>query len=73
MSLSTRESVKSTTSSNRVKVIAGRVHEGDTISGRRVTGLGKTWVETIRDEDACVWRLQPGQDYRVTMQYAYFS
>lgn len=59
--------------SNRIKIIAGRVHEGDTISGRRVTGLGKTWVETIRDEDACMWRLQPGQDYRVTMQYAYFS
>lgn len=64
---------KPTTSSSRVKIVAGSVQVGGMISGQVVSGLGKIWVETVRDEDACVYGLQPGMNHRVSMQYAYFN
>lgn len=64
---------KSTSNVGRVKIIAGRVQVGGMINDHVVTGLGKIWVETVRDEDACVYGLQPGMNHRVSMQYAYFN
>lgn len=57
----------------RIKIRAGTVAVGSTIAGRTVTGLGREWVETVPDHDACVWGMEPGRDYRVRMQYAYLE
>ena len=58
---------------NRKKVVAGTVKIGGVIGGLSVTGLGKTWVETVADHDACVYGLEPGRSHRVTFQYAYLE
>ena len=46
---------------------------GDEIRGKKITGLGKEFVKFIRDDEACAYALQPGRDYRIRMQYAYFN
>jgi hypothetical protein len=57
----------------RVKIVADSRRVGDQINGHTITGFGKTWVETVRDEDACAYGLRPGMNHRVSMQYAYFN
>jgi len=39
-----------------------------------ITGLGKSWTEYPTDDTACVYELEPGQDYYspIQYQYAYF-
>ena len=60
-------------SSRRIKVRLGSAKVGDARDGLLVTGLGRDWVETIPDHDASVWGLQPGNDHRVRVQYAYLG
>jgi hypothetical protein len=57
----------------QIKIRAGSLQVGDLISGRVITGFGKTWTEIIRDDETSIWGLAPGQDYRINMQYAYFN
>lgn len=49
-------------------VVAGAVR-----NGRRVSGVGREWIETVADHDACVWGLEPGRSHRVRFQYAYLE
>lgn len=57
----------------RVKIIAGSKKIGDTINGNVITGLGKSWSQFIPDHETSAWGLQPGQNYRLDVQYAYFN
>ena len=67
-----REQSKPAQQGGRVKIIAGSRKIGEQINGRAITGFGKTWAETVRDEDACVYGLEPGKSHRISVQYAYF-
>ena len=58
---------------DRALIRVGSKKVGDEIRGKKITGLGKEFVKFIRDDEACVYGLQPGQDYRIRMQYAYFN
>jgi hypothetical protein len=57
----------------QIKIRDGSLQVGDLISGRVITGFGKTWTKIIRDDETSIWGLAPGQDYRINMQYAYFN
>lgn len=46
----------------RFMVRAGTVKIGDTLNGRTVTGLGKTW--TVDSEHACEVGASPREDVR---------
>ena len=67
-----RAQSKPTPQGGRVKIIAGSRKLGDQINGRVITGFGKIWAETVRDEDCSVYGLQPGRTHRINVQYAYF-
>lgn len=58
-------------SHDRVKIIAGSKIVGGKIAGRTISGLGKTWSGIVADHETSVYGLAPGQDHRVTLQYAY--
>jgi hypothetical protein len=58
---------------DRVKIRAGRKQIGDEINGKKITGLGKIFTVYVPDEDACCYGLEPGRDYNLKMQYAYFN
>ncbi len=58
---------------DRTLIRVGTKKVGDEIRGKKITGLGKEFVKFIRDDEACAYALQPGRDYRIRMQYAYFN
>lgn len=58
---------------NKTLVRTGLYTTGDIIHGKTITGLGKPFTIAVPDEDACVWGLPPGNDYQLTVQYAYLE
>jgi len=63
----------SSVSTDRARVIAGKYNVGDMLNGKKITSFGKIWSQFVADEDACVYGLQPGQSYNISVQYAYFN
>ena len=61
--------MSTTTQRERKMVRAGTVRAGDTVGGRIVSGLGRTW--TLPSEDNCAWGAEPHE--RVRVQYAYLK
>ncbi len=59
--------------SSKHKIRAGTKQIGDTINGQQITRLGKIWSETVTDDTACAYGMEPGLDYypSVSKQYAY--
>lgn len=61
------------TSPSRIKINTGSKNIGDEISGQKITSLGKPWTQFVRDDEACCYGLEPGRNYHISMQYAYFN
>lgn len=58
---------------NRQKIEAGSKKIGDEIFGRKIKNLGKIFTQSIEDEDACIFGLEPGMKNEIEFQYAYFD
>ena len=59
--------------SNREKILAGSKKIGETICGKKITGLGKIWQSRIDDNDPSIYGSQLlGREGEYTnWQYAY--
>lgn len=61
----------------KVKHLAGSHKVGDAYKYRgkdyTIASIGKQWTQFIPDEDACVYGLMPGEDYRLPMYYLYLD
>jgi len=60
----------------RFKIRVGAYKIGDEIGKTKdfiVTGFGREWNETVTDDTACAWGLEPGLEYypNVSVSYAY--
>ena len=56
-----------------IRIYANQCQVGDLLRGETIVRLSEPWTEQPTDDTACVYGMEPGQDFypKVKLQYAY--